>query len=250
MITESDNSSPCHLVFGATGGIGSSLCRRLAARGSRLVLAARNGDKLQALSDELQATAYQLDATRFEEVSACVERVLQLHGRLDGVANCVGSLLLTSAHTTSEPEWSSALATNLTTAFAVVRAASKAMMNTGGSIVLMSSAAARIGLANHEAIAAAKAGVMGLTLSAAATYAPRGIRVNCVAPGLVRTPMTDRLTSNENALKASMAMHALGRIGEPADVASAIEWLLSPDQTWITGQVLGIDGGLSTVRSR
>ena len=124
------------------------------------------------------------------------------------------------------------------------------MLNAGGSIVLVSSAAARIGLANHEAVAAAKAGVIGLTLSAAATYGPRGIRVNCVAPGLVRTPLTARLTANEASLKASTAMHALGRIGEPQDVAKAIEWLLSPEQSWITGQLLGIDGGLGSVRSR
>lgn len=123
-------------------------------------------------------------------------------------------------------------------------------MTPGGSIVLVSSAAARIGFANHEAIAAAKAGVIGLTLSAAATYGPRHIRVNCVAPGLVRTPMTSRLTANEVALKASTAMHPLGRIGEPEDVAAAIEWLLSPEQSWVTGQVLGIDGGLGSVRSR
>ena len=124
------------------------------------------------------------------------------------------------------------------------------MLNVGGSIVLVSSAAARIGLANHEAIAAAKAGVIGLTLSAAATYGPRRIRVNCVAPGLVRTPMTSRLTANEVSLKASTAMHPLGRIGEPGDVASAIEWLLNPEQSWVTGQVLGIDGGLGSVRAR
>ena len=92
----------------------------------------------------------------------------------------------------------------------------------------MSSAAARLGLANHEAIAAAKAGVHGLVLSAAASYASRGIRVNAVAPGLVRTPLTARLTANEASLKASTALHALGRIGEPDDVASAIEWLLDP----------------------
>ena len=124
------------------------------------------------------------------------------------------------------------------------------MLGTGGAIALVSSAAGRVGLVNHEAIAAVKAGVIGLTLSAAATYAPRGIRVNCVAPGLVRTPMTDRLTSNEAALRASAAMHALGRIGEPQDVASALEWLLSPEQGWVTGQVLGIDGGLASVRPR
>jgi len=241
---------PTYLVFGATGGIGESLSRWLASRGARLILAGGNRDKLQLLRDELQAPVFPLDATRFEEVDACVEKALQLHGRLDGVANCIGSLLLKSAHSTSETEWLATVATNLTTAFAVLRAAAKAMLNTGGSIVLVSSAAARIGLANHEAIAAAKAGVIGLTLSAAATYGPRGIRVNCVAPGLVRTPMTARLTANETSLKASTAMHALGRIGEPEDVAAAIEWLLSPEQSWVTGQVLGIDGGLGSVRSR
>lgn len=245
-----DTKLPSYLVLGATGGIGEAVCRRLAARGARLVVAARNGDKLQTLADELQASTFPLDATRFEEIDACVDKTLQIHGRLDGVANCIGSLLLKPAHTTSEAEWLATIATNLTTAFAVVRAAAKAMINSGGSIVLVSSAAARIGLANHEAIAAAKAGVIGLTLSAAATYAPRGIRVNCVAPGLVRTPMTDRLTANEATLKASQAMHALGRIGEPSDIASAIDWLLSADQSWITGQVLGVDGGLASVRSR
>jgi 3-oxoacyl-[acyl-carrier protein] reductase len=115
-------------------------------------------------------------------------------------------------------------------------------------VVLVSSAAARLGLANHEAIAAAKAGVHGLVLSAAASYAGRGIRVNAVAPGLVRTPLTAGLTENDASLKAATALHALGRIGEPDDVASAIEWLL--EQTWVTGQVLGVDGGLATVRSR
>lgn len=239
-----------YLVFGATGGIGENLCRRLASRGARLTIAGRNVEKLQLLADELHASAYPLDPTRFEEVDACVEHATQLHGRLDGVANCVGSLLLKPAHSTSGAEWFSTVATNLTTAFAVVRAGANAMLNVGGSIVLVSSAAARIGFANHEAIAAAKAGVIGLTLSAAATYGPRRIRVNCVAPGLVRTPMTSRLTANEVSLKASTAMHPLGRIGEPGDVASAIEWLLNPEQSWVTGQVLGIDGGLGSVRAR
>ena len=244
------NLSPVYVVFGATGGIGARLSRRLAARGARLVLGGRNVEKLQALADELETTAYPLDATRLDEVDACVEHAVQRHGRLDGVANCVGSLLLKPAHLTTEADWLATLAANLTTAFATVRAGAKAMTAAGGSIVLVSSAAARIGLANHEAIAAAKAGVIGLTLSAAATYGPRGIRVNCVAPGLVRTPLTARLTANDAALKTSTAMHALGRIGEPDDVAAALEWLLCPEQSWVTGQVLGIDGGLGSVRPR
>ena len=124
------------------------------------------------------------------------------------------------------------------------------MRSRGGSIVLMASAVAQRGMINHEAIAAAKAGVVGLALSAAATYARYNIRVNCVAPGLTRTPLTASLTQNELTLKASAALHPLGRIGEPEEVASAIRWFLSPEQSWVTGQVLAVDGGLSSLQSR
>lgn len=250
-MTQTDHDSiPSYVVFGATGGIGTALCRRLASRGARLMIAGRNRQRLRMLADELPAPVCEVDATRFEDVDACLEKARQLHGSIDGVANCVGSLLLKSAHATSEAEWSATVASNLTTAFAVVRGATKAMLATGGSIVLLSSAAARIGLANHDAIAAAKAGVIGLTLAAAASYGPRGIRVNCVAPGLVSTPMTACLTANDASLKLSTAMHALGRIGQPQEVAAAIDWLLSGEQSWVTGQILGIDGGLGSVRSR
>jgi NAD(P)-dependent dehydrogenase (short-subunit alcohol dehydrogenase family) len=238
------------VVIGATGGIGSELCRRLAAKGDHLIVAGRDADRLQMLAEELRAFPLVLDATCSEHVDQAFARILEEYGRVDGVANCVGSLLLKPAHLTTDAEWITTLTTNLTSAFVTVRAAARAMMKTGGSIVLVSSAVARVGLANHEAIAAAKAGILGLALSAAASYANRGIRVNCVAPGLVRTPLTARLTANETALKGSMAMHPLGRIGEPADIAAAIEWFLNPAQSWVTGQVLGIDGGLSTVRAR
>jgi NAD(P)-dependent dehydrogenase (short-subunit alcohol dehydrogenase family) len=142
------------------------------------------------------------------------------------------------------------LARNLISAFATVRAAAGVMRKSGGSVVLMSSAAARIGLANHEAIAAAKGGVIGLALSAAATYAAQGIRVNVVAPGLVDTPMTERITGNETSLRSSVAMHPLGRIGRPEDVAATIQWLLEPDSAWLTGQIVGIDGGLASLKTR
>jgi NAD(P)-dependent dehydrogenase (short-subunit alcohol dehydrogenase family) len=165
-----------------------------------------------------------------------------------GVVNCVGSLLLKPAHLTSDDEWDATIATNLRSAFATVRAAAKTMRSTGGSVVLVSSAAAQLGFANHEAIAAAKAGVIGLTRSAAATYAARGLRVNAVAPGLVRTPLTESIWSKEASATASEEMHALGRLGEPDDVASAICWLLDPTNSWVTGEVLSIDGGLSHLR--
>jgi NAD(P)-dependent dehydrogenase (short-subunit alcohol dehydrogenase family) len=162
----------------------------------------------------------------------------------------VGSILLKPAHLTSEAEYLATIQANITAAFATVRSAAKAMGEHGGSIALVSSTAARIGLPNHEAIAAAKAAIEGLTRSAAATYAPKNIRVNAVAPGLVRTPLAARITGNEAALKMSTAMHPLGRIGEPGDVAAALEWFLHPTQSWVTGQILGIDGGLADLKLR
>ena len=242
--------SPVHLILGASGGIGSALCRSLRAQGATVVPAARPSERLDALAAELDAAPRTLDATRIEEVDGLVRSVAEEHGRLDGVANLVGSILLKPAHRTSEEEWRGVLAANLDTAFATVRAAGAAMRKGGGSIVLMSSAAGRLGLPNHEAIAAAKAGVIGLGLSAAASYASRGIRVNVVAPGLVRTPLSEPVLRSPASEQASLAMHPLKRLGEPEDVARAISWLLDPEQAWVTGQVLGVDGGLGSVRSQ
>jgi NAD(P)-dependent dehydrogenase (short-subunit alcohol dehydrogenase family) len=239
-----------YVVLGATGGIGSALSRRLAASDARLLLAARDVGKLEELAASLGAERRAVDATRFEQVEACVARAVELFGRVDGVANCVGSVLLKPAHLTKEDEFNGTLALNLGSAFAAVRAGARAMMKAGGSIVLVSSAAARVGLVNHEAIAAAKGGVSGLVLAAAATYARYNIRVNAVAPGLVRTAATESITRNEVSERVSIAMHAAGRLGTPRDVASVMAWLLNPRNDWVTGQVLGIDGGLSTVRTR
>ena len=241
---------PSHVILGATGGIGSALGRRLRRAGARVTVAARDRSKVEALAGEIGAHAEVVDARDAADVERCLAAAIARDGRVDGIANCVGSVLLKPAHLTSPEEWAETIATNLGSGFATVRAAGKLMARGGGSVVLLSTAAARHGLANHEAIAAAKAGLVGLALSAAATYGPRGLRVNCVAPGLVRTPLTERITSNEASLKASVAMHALGRIGEPEEVASAIAWLLDPEQSWVTGQVLGVDGGLGSVRAR
>ena len=124
------------------------------------------------------------------------------------------------------------------------------MKAAGGSVVLVSSCAARIGLSNHEAISAAKAGIEGLVRSAAATYATSKIRFNAVAPGLVATPMSKRITDNEAALKTSVAMHPLGRIAQPEEVARAIRYLLESESDFVTGQVLAVDGGLASLKTR
>ena len=206
-------------IVGATGGIGSALARRLKADGHQVLLIGRTAASLNRLAGELDCPMAVADATEAEPL----QQVLNSAGPLQGIVNCAGRILLKPAHLTSDREWSETLETNLTTAFDVVRGGVRVMMQSGGSIVLCS--------------------------SAAATYAPRNIRVNCVAPGLVDTTLTAKIMGNEAALKASIGMHALGRVGKPEHIASAIAWLLDPGNDWVTGQVWGVDGGLANVRS-
>ncbi|HMP73962.1 MAG TPA: SDR family oxidoreductase [Kiritimatiellia bacterium] len=244
-------SSSRILILGAYGGIGSALVHRLAGQGARIVAAGRDPQRLEPLCQDTGAHPLTVETTSSTSMEAAIAHTVEHLGGLDGIALCVGSMLLKPAHLTSDDEWHATLTTNLTSAFLTIKYGAKAIgASGGGSIVLISTVAARLGLANHEAIAAAKAGIEGLARSAAATYASRNVRINCIAPGLVQTPLSVKITSNEAALNASKAMHPLGRIGQPDDIAASLEWLLNPAQRWITGQIIGIDGGLSTVRSR
>lgn len=234
------------LVIGAAGGIGRRLVELLHRDGWSLVLAGRTPDALGEIAATCGAQTASLDARDFDAVDA----VFQAHPGITGAVNLAGSILLRPAHLTTAQDFEDTVSLNLRTAFALTRAAGKHMKSTGGSVVLMSSCAASVGLPNHEAIAAAKAGVEGLVRAAAATYAGSGIRFNAVAPGLVATPMARRITENESALKASVAMHPLGRIGQPEDVAPSIAFLLGEASAWTTGQVLGVDGGLARLKGR
>lgn len=237
------------VVIGATGGIGRALCSQLQSRGASLVLGARNADSLGVLAQQCKAPFLAGDATQSDYLESIIKLAEENYGKITGAVNLVGSILLKPAHSTSESELLETLKQNLFTSFFLVKSAATRMRKNGGSIVLVSSVAARLGLANHEAIAAAKAGVEGLALSAAATYASYKIRINVVAPGLVKTALSEKITSNEMSAKLSQAMHPLNRFGEAEEVASAISWFLQPEQGWVTGQVLGVDGGMSHIRS-
>jgi NAD(P)-dependent dehydrogenase (short-subunit alcohol dehydrogenase family) len=238
---------PIALVTGA-GGIGTAVIQTLRARGWQVAVLGRDAAKNQATGADLPLVG---DATRAEDLQRAVDEVVVTCGRLDGLAHCVGSLLLKPGHLTRETEFEEMLRVNLTSAFLAAQAALKPMLQQGsGSIVLVSSVAALTGLPNHEAIAAAKGGVAALAASLAATYAAKGVRVNTVAPGLTRTPLTERIFRSEAALQASLALHPLGRAGTPEDVAGLVAFLLGSESSWMTGAHLPVDGGLSGLRGR
>jgi 3-oxoacyl-[acyl-carrier protein] reductase len=238
-----------YIVFGAAGGIGRVLCEKLLEKSADSVSILAVGRSLERLavlnhpSIRLQESDYSVEA-----VESLIENFRSEHGSITGVVNCVGSVLLKPIHLTSQTEFDGVMQTNVGTSFSILRGAVKAMQSTGGSIVLCASAASQIGLANHEAIAAAKGAIISMARSAAATYASKKIRINVVAPGLTKTPMTSRITASEAGVKASLSMHPLGRLGEPNDIAQAISFLVDPSNDWITGQVLGVDGGLGMLK--
>lgn len=236
------------VIMGATGGIGKVLVRQLeeALPQQILCLAARTLDDLTKTFPQHFIQA--IDACDADSVDEFFNYIASTHGGIQGVVHLAGSILLKPAHITKPAEVDSVLKTNLISSFNVVRSATKLMLRQGGGqIVLMSSAAAQVGLPNHEAISAAKAGVIGLVRSAAATYASKNICINGVAPGLVETPLSSKILANLSSRKASEAMHPLGRIIQPKDVADTIVWLLT--STNITGQIINVDGGLSTLKT-
>lgn len=234
------------VIIGATGTTGSCLARRLVAKGKPVFLVGRDNERLQELASELNAGCAMADMSSSDSLMEAVAGA----GPVESFVNCIGSILLKPAHLTSDAEFREVVETNLFSAFATVKCAGKLLRAKGGSVVLMSTAAAKLGIANHEAIAAAKAGIEGLARSAAATYAGANIRFNVVSPGLVKTNLTKRIWEVPAMASASAELHALGRLGEAEQIASMIDWLIDFENHWITGQVIGVDGGLGSVQPR
>ena len=239
------------IVIGATGAIGSATAHRLVAAGWDVAVVGRHAERVDALAAQLgpAAVGFVADATVSAEVDSAVAGIVERLGPPEALVHAVGSTLLKPIHAVSDAELEDVLAVNLLSAVYALRAFIRAVpRGRQASVVLFSSAATQIGLLNHEAIAVAKGGIDGLVTSAAATYAGRGVRVNALAPGLVRSNLTRRLVEHEGSLRASVAMHPLGRIGEAEDVSGLAAFLVSADASWITGQVIAVDGGLSGVK--
>jgi NAD(P)-dependent dehydrogenase (short-subunit alcohol dehydrogenase family) len=235
------------LVTGARGGIGRQLVDRLCARGVRVAAVGRDADGLRELAADAHIAA---DTTTPDGAAHAVAQCTSHLGMPSLLAHCVGSTLIAPLHRTSAAQYNDVVRTNLDSAFFVLQAWLEPLRAAGaaGAAVFASSVVSRIGVANHEAIAAAKGGIEALARSAAATYAAQGIRVNVVAPGMTDTPMTAGMLKVPAMREAAGRQYPLGGVQSAQDVADVMDWLLSPAAGRITGQVIAVDGGFAEVR--
>jgi NAD(P)-dependent dehydrogenase (short-subunit alcohol dehydrogenase family) len=238
------------LIYGGTGGIGAATARALRQRGYGIHLVARDSGRLATLAEEIGATVTAGDIgdpDLFRRATADAAPA----GDLAGLVYAVGTINLKPLARLTEADFEADFRINALGAVKAVQAALPALKAGEGSssVVLFSTVAVGQGFASHASIGLAKGAVEGLGRSLAAELAPR-IRVNVVAPSLTRTPLAQALTANEGMAAGIAQMHALQRLGEPEDVAAAAAFLISEDASWITGQVIGVDGGRSTLRTK
>ncbi len=239
------------IIYGGTGGIGLATARALRARGYALHLAARDADRLSRAAEDLgETTSSAGDIADPDFFGAATEAA---GPALAGLVYAVGTINLRPLGRLTRADAESDFRINALGAFSAVQAAASALKagagEAGAGIVLFSTVAAAQGFAAHASVAMAKGAVEGLALSLAAELAPQ-IRVNVVAPSLTRTPLAAAITGNETLAQGIAAMHALQRLGRPEDVGALAAFLVSDEAAWITGQVIGVDGGRSTLRTK
>jgi 3-oxoacyl-[acyl-carrier protein] reductase len=246
----SDLTGKVALVTGASRGIGAAIACELAARGAAVAVnyagsaAAAAGIVESIATAGGRALAVQGDVGDPQAAADLVSATLDQLGGLDIVVNNAGITRDGLLVRMSDDDWGAVIGTNLTGVFNVMRACTRHLMKQrSGAIVNVTSVVGLVGNAGQANYAAAKAGVIGLTKSVAKELAPRGIRVNAVAPGFIETDMTAALPDNVRG--ATVAQIALGRFGAPCDVASAVAFLASDEASYITGQILAIDGGMT-----
>ena len=233
-----------YLIFGATGSIGSSLAEQLTDSGHEVHLIARNEVELKPLSEKLGCTYSVADV--LEE--NFIERVKADTSDFDvkGVAYCVGSIDLKPLKRVTESDLHNCMKLNLYSAIEVIKGFQEELKKNHGSIVLFSSVAAQKGFTNHTIIASAKAAIEGLTVTLAAEFAPN-IRVNCIAPSLTSSKISQSMLKSPVVAEALAKAHPLKRLGDGKDSAAMAKFLLSEESSWVTGQIIGVDGGRSAL---
>ena len=231
-----------YLIFGATGSIGSSLSKQLKDSGKEVHLVARDESEVKNLSEQLGCSYTVADVLEngfLDKVKADVPDV-------KGIAYCVGSIVLKPLRMIKEDEFNQCMKLNCYSALEIVKGYQDTLKKSKGSVVLFSTVAVRRGFANHGIIASAKGAVEGLTVSLASELAPN-VRVNCIAPSLSKSKIADPMLKNTVLAEGIAKAHPLKRVGEGADSASLAKFLITDESSWVTGQVIGVDGGRSTL---
>jgi NAD(P)-dependent dehydrogenase (short-subunit alcohol dehydrogenase family) len=229
------------LIVGGSSGIGLALVKQLSDAGANVINASRR------TSAEWPGNVQHIDLDVLGDTTALAA---QLPDQLHGLVYCVGSINLKPFHRLSKADFLSDFSLNVLGAVDVIQQALKPLKAAQqASIVLFSTVAAKTGMGFHASVAAAKSGVEGLAISLAAELAPQHIRVNVIAPSLTDTPLASALLNTPEKREASAKRHPLGKFGTADDIAAAAKFLLSDESTWMTGQVIGIDGGLSRLRT-
>ena len=229
-----------YLIFGATGSIGSSLAEQLKNSGKEIHLVARNQDDVNSIAKKLDCS-YTV-ANVLED--GFIEKVKSDISDIKGVAYCVGSIDLKPLKMTNEQDFNKCMKLNLYSAIEVIKGYQESLKKNKGSIVLFSTVAAQRGFTNHAIIASAKAAVEGLTVTLAAEFAPN-IRVNCIAPSLTKSKIAEPMLKNSAIADGIARAHPLKRLGEGKDSASLAKFLITEDSSWVTGQIIAVDGGRS-----
>lgn len=237
------------LVTGAATGIGEAIAERLASDGATVCLADIDEVNVGVVADRIGGHAWKADVSRSADVHRFVEEAAERCGRIDAIVNNAGIAVGGTAADTSEEDWQQVLATNLTGVWHGMKYALPHLRRTKGCVVNMSSVQALVGLPGWAAYAATKGAIIALTQQAAVEYGSEGVRVNCLAPGTIMTPMNEQIFANASDPDALIenwnSSHALGRFGQPNEVAAATSFLISDDASFITGTCLRVDGGLT-----
>ena len=229
-----------YIIFGATGSIGSSLAEQLKNSGNDIHLVASNESELAPILEKLGCSHTVADVLE----DGFIEKVKSDISEIKGLAYCIGSIDLKPLRMINEQDFQKCMKLNLYSAVEAIKGYQESLKKNKGSIVMFSTVAAQRGFTNHAIIASAKAAVEGLTVSLAAEFAPN-IRVNCVAPSLTKSKIAEPMLKNTALAEGIAKAHPLKRLGEGKDSASLAKFLLTEDSSWITGQVIAVDGGRS-----
>ena len=232
------------IILGGSGTIGSSIAKELKQKNYAPILVSKNKEDVELMSKKLDCQYFICDVLNTKKLTQTIQ---EIGDEIFGLAYCVGSINLKPFKLAKENNFLESYKINTLGAINAIKAAQESLLKNNGSILLFSSVAVQQGFINHSIISTAKGAIEGLTLSLAAEFAPK-IRVNCIAPSLTDSKMSQNMIKNENIKKAIGAMHPIPKIGEGSDFAELGSYLLSENNKWITGQILHIDGGRSTLR--